>query len=316
MGSSKKSGIDYLMEDYIPSGGDPALMMGTGPYSDRYITASDSAFGSYSSTATGKADKRYNGTESGTYLPTGANWRQDQLARDVSNPYYQEVARKIGINQLSSANDMGQVFAYLDQQNAAPAPAPAAAAPTPAPEAPKPPAFNLADYTDSSSPDERSNGFMGQFVADVNSRTIQTPPATNMTPTLYEKFAADYEKQQQERQNTFAADAAVQVAQPAPPAPEQKTEQPTQSEPAPMAAPTAPEAQPYSTASYSPAGQYARDTLERQDSHSSDRAQRAVTGSEPESTRFAGGTAFGTTMGRAYEQLNRTYDMLSGRKRA
>jgi hypothetical protein len=130
---SKKKGVEYLLEDLLPSGGDPALMMGTGKYSDRYITASDSAFESYSKTRTGKADDRYNGTESGMYLPTANNWRQDRLAIDVSNPYYQEIARKIGINQLSSANDMGQVLEYLENQNK-PQVAAAPATPTPEPE--------------------------------------------------------------------------------------------------------------------------------------------------------------------------------------
>jgi len=289
---SKKKGIDYLMEDFIPSGGDPALMMGTGKYSDRYIKASDSAFGSYSNTRTGKADKRYNGTESGTYLPTGDNWRQDRLAEDVSNPYYQEIARKIGINQLSSANDMGQVLEYLENQSKPQvAAAPAAPAPTPEPEKPKPPAFNLGDYTEppaEGQPNQQGVGFMRQFVQDVNNRSSQSRPAVEAPrPSLYEQFAADYERRQRERRDSFAADATGQA--PASDAPAQEQQQ-------------------------QPAGTFAQATGLRQDDRNADRADRIATGGEPESTRFAGGSAFGVRMGRGYEELNRTYDRLSGRR--
>lgn len=99
-----------------------------------------------------------------------------------------------------------------------------------------------------------------------------------MKPSLYEKFAADYEKDQQERVASF--------------------------NPAP-AGDTPP-----------PAGTYPQQTAERQDQHAADRMERAATGSEPESTRFAGGRAFGESMGKSYEELDRMYGVLSGTRRS
>jgi chitodextrinase len=107
-------------------------------------------------------------------------------------------------------------------------------------------------------------------------------------PSLYEKFAADYERKRQKRKDSFSTDAAGQP--PTSPATDQQEA--------------------------SPAGTFAQATGLRQDDHNADRADRIATGAEPESTRFAGGSAFGVKMGRGYEMLDRTYAMLSGRRSA
>jgi hypothetical protein len=156
-----------------------------------------------------------------------------------------------------------------------PRPRPPARAAAPAPAAaPKPaaPAFNLSDYT-SKEGSGQTGGFMRTFIESVNKREDQSGSVTNTTPSLYEKFAADYERKRQERSDSFT-----------------------------RAAPA-------------PAGNYAQDTTSRQDYHTADRMARAATGSEPESTRFAGGSAFNSEMGRGYEQLDRTYEELTERRK-
>ena len=169
----------------------------------------------------------------------------------------------------------------------APAPAPALA-PAPAPEpAPKAPAFNLSDYTEPSSGENKGVGFLRQFIDSVNSRSQQDAASTSTKPELYDSYAADYDKRRRERANSFAPAAA-----PASTGEGQSAVDTTQPQ---------------------GAGQYAEAAGRRQDERGFDRAQRIATGREPESTRFAGGRAFGDASQQHYDSLRRGYQSLSGR---
>ena len=176
---------------------------------------------------------------------------------------------------------------YVPDAPPSPPPAPAPAlAPTPEP-APKAPAFNLSDYTEPSSGENKGVGFLRQFIDSVNSRSQQDAASTSTKPELYDSYAADYDKRRRERANSFAPAAA-----PASTGEGQSAVDTTQPQ---------------------GAGQYAEAAGRRQDERGFDRAQRIATGREPESTRFAGGRAFGDASQQQYDSLRRGYRQLSGR---
>jgi hypothetical protein len=248
-------------DEDIRSGWRSDLRMGQDQYADRYLSAVDAGYG-----------RGHNGSQEDDYIASQqvvnveydepVVWkapREAALKRDTSDPFYQDVGRQIGIERVGTAQDMGRVMEYLSRPRTAPAaaaPAPAAAPaaaarPTPAP-------FNLGDYTAPAKTGEgesRTAGFMRTFIEDLSKRQDQSGSAANTTPTLYEKFAADYEKGRKQRAESFAAPRTA-------------------------------------------------DGQEEEPALTADAARP-----------FADDASFRSAAGRGYEQLNRTYDELAGRRR-
>lgn len=103
IGRDKNLSEDEQIE-FIRSGGGQPKLSKDGGVSDRYWEAVDS---------TSEDSKRPYGAKGD---PDGEfpNYRQRKLSEDLRNTQYADAASKLGIAKFNSANDLGQVLAYLN----------------------------------------------------------------------------------------------------------------------------------------------------------------------------------------------------------
>lgn len=114
---------DDQYEDIVSGGNKRFRKDGSGGYSDRYWDAVDSA-----AAASGGRSSRDRLRKSGGLLAyfddnSGPTFRETTLQRDLSNPYYHQVAQRLGLRKLDNASDIQQVYDYIDGgRKEAPAP--------------------------------------------------------------------------------------------------------------------------------------------------------------------------------------------------
>jgi hypothetical protein len=114
------------------SGGNPAFAMGQGAMSDRYWAAVDTAAGSQSRNPYSSLFPRATGSGDGMAgVPQDErSYREKALDNDLGSTLYADAAKQLGIKNLDSANDLGQVIAHINgqkKQESAPAVDPAKA---------------------------------------------------------------------------------------------------------------------------------------------------------------------------------------------